>query len=240
MKSFSVGTRAIALMVCMLIAPSVVRANAIETWSNGTSTEGWGSHSSNLFNDNSGIGGNPGGWLRGVRGANPIFQMNGSGGIFNGNYGTLFGPQLTVGYDAYVEDGGFSGIRLTLRNTASTTDWRYDWDLSADPQVKADGWVHFSAPIDASWTDAQAVANGWILAAGSGSWASAVADVSSGSYLVLLTGGAALPTGSAYALGIDNFAVTAVPEPSVVILIGTGIISCVAYASRRKHRIHKN
>lgn len=222
----------------LLAVASVARGApvAIETWSSGT-TAGWDSLGSNLFNDNPGSGGNPGGWLRGVRGANPIFQMNGSAGLFNGNYGVKFGTSLTLGYDVYVEDGGISGIRLEMRNSAATTDWRYEWDLSADPQVRADGWIPKSAPIDTTWSDAQAAANGWTRVAGSGSWASVLADVGQDSYLVTLTGGAPPPNGSTESIGLDNFAISVVPEPATFGLMALAAFSLLSVRFRRRRAL---
>ncbi|MBI2824030.1 MAG: PEP-CTERM sorting domain-containing protein [Planctomycetia bacterium] len=205
------GWLAFALIVGLVASASVVQASpplAIETWSDGT-TAGWDSVGSNLFSDNPGSGGNPGGWLRGVRGANPIFQMDGSDGIFNGNYGTMYGTSLTIGYDVRVEDGGISIIRMELRNPAATTDWRYEWNFSANPLVPANGWTSLSAPINTAWSDAQAFANGWTEVAGSGTWASVLADVGSLSYLVTITQGAPPPVGSTAVTGIDNFAIYA-------------------------------
>ncbi|MBI2824031.1 MAG: PEP-CTERM sorting domain-containing protein [Planctomycetia bacterium] len=225
----------------LLAVASVARGApvAIETWSSGT-TAGWDSLGSNLFNDNPGSGGNPGGWLRGVRGANPIFQMNGSAGLFNGNYGVKFGTSLTLGYDVYVEDGGISGIRLEMRNSTDTTDWRYEWDLSATPQLHADGWVSKSAPIDTTWSDAQAIANGWTRVAGAGSWASVLADVGQDSYLVTLTGGAPPPIGSAESTGLDNFAISKVPEPATASLMGVAaLISLSARRWRKRAKYHR-
>lgn len=237
MKSFAraVVLRHAALVFGLIASVSVARADYIETWSNGT-TEGWGSVGSNLFSDNPGSGGNPGGWLRGVRGANPIFSWStGSGGAFNGNWNTLFGTQLTLSYDLFIEDGGSNELRMVLRNSSGTTDWRYDWVLGT-PQVNANGWVPYSAPIDTTWTDAQAAANGWTLTAGSASWASVLADVGPDSFLVSLTGSSPPPVGSAHSHGIDNFAVTAVPEPSGIVLGGITILCGLGCILQRKRK----
>ncbi|MGB2831824.1 MAG: PEP-CTERM sorting domain-containing protein [Methylotenera sp.] len=186
---------------------------------------GWFANTTSSTVVNPGIGGNPDGHLESRRsGAFSIgaaTDLAAATGDFSGNI-------WTAKFDISELAGTTSKLALRFRYQDSTFNgWQFNVANSLNP-----AWTTFSVTFDPGWTDLQAKANGWdtdlLGGAGSVSWAQTLSDV----YTTELR----FDGTSTLLVGIDNFILTAVPEPETYLLMLSGLGLLGVVTSRRKQK----
>jgi hypothetical protein len=105
---------------------------------------------------------------------------------------------------------------LRLRyNDSSFNGWRYQLSDKLDTD-----WTTYTVTFDAGWTDAEAMAHGWVTdlpdGAGSVSWAETLQNVYQTSLRFELS--------NTQRIGVDNFVLAPVPEPGTWALALTGLV----------------
>lgn len=218
------GRAALAMSVAALALPAMAATSGYsETWDTAGDLAGWLGNTTDSVVNNPGVGGNGGGYLETARsGPFPIGAMT----LLPAATGS-FGTQV---WNAKVDLIGLTGtssdVWLRFRFQDSTFNgWRYRLtdELSRD-------WQTFGVTFDATWSDVQAQAHGWETdfadGFGSVSWAQTLGSVYTTE--IRIDGTPALKA------GIDNFSLTAVPEPSsyALVLAGLGVAGCVARRRR--------
>ena len=223
-------TVAVALAgVASLWGPSAQAAQAYsETWNDG-SLAGWsaGTTSSAVSN--------PGDYLEVSRldtqfGTSALTTLPAATGDFSGSAWTvsvdlsrLLTPEerlLEAIFGAKTQD---AWLRLRYSGPGFN-GWRYQLSDKLDTD-----WTTHTVTFDADWTDTEALANGWVTdladGAGSVSWAQTLQDVYQTSVRFEL--------GNTQRIGVDNFVLTPVPEPSTWALALTGLTGLIWRARRR-------
>lgn len=174
-------------------------------------------------------GGNPDGHLLSRKDLGPpVFDIGAltTGPNFTGDFAA---DGITgVSVDLNFLEGDFSGAWIRFRADAVTNGWRF-------PLTKAfpsDVWNTYAVNFDPTWTDAEAVLQGWVTdqqVDPAANPSPAFADVmSSVGYAEVRI--ASAPTSTL--VGIDNFRL--VPEPASVALGVVGSLLLVARIVRRK------
>lgn len=197
------------VILAMLIAKGITFGATphLDAWDSGTSLLGWGkSTSSDDYNVIvQQTGGNPGGYLYtqdtntnppgGYLGIVPEAGVMTSKPELSGDYG--FVQEVRISVDLKFEYAMTSTkAYLRLRYSASTNAWRYL--LVTNPPVGS--WQTYTVTIDPNWTDAQAVAAGWVSeGSGTPSFAETLAHV----YTTEIRFSEGL-----FIAGIDNFSLT--------------------------------
>ena len=221
----ALGRTVLAMAAVTIIALPATAATSgySETWDTAGNLGGWLGNTTDSVVGNPGVGGNGDGYLETARsGPFPIGAVT----LLPAATGS-FGSQV---WNAKVDLIGLSGstsdVWLRFRfQDATFNGWRHRLtnELSRD-------WQSFGVTFDPTWTDAQALANGWEtdLAGGVGSvsWAQTLGSVYTTE--VRIDGTASLKA------GIDNFSLTAVPEPSSLALVLAGLGMAGVMARRRR------
>ncbi|MBI1913898.1 MAG: LamG domain-containing protein [Planctomycetes bacterium] len=173
------------------------------TWSKAGDLEGFESHSGTLVQVAE--GGNPGGFLKTVKTTSFIPKP-----YLRNNLGKLFGTGPgTISFDLKaLDDGSISAVSLFLSTGGEA--FRYtipSKKILGHDQSRADGWVRYSLPWKADWTEEQAIRNGWQPFSGKRDhWSAVIASPIWSQVDVSLVAGKG--TGD-QAVGIDNFRVEA-------------------------------
>ena len=198
-----------------------------EGWNDG-STAQWTANTIDSTVAQNGAGGNPDGYLASHGPAPGTFPIGARTEVAAAT-GDFSGFLWTASFDARQFTGIPTDLALRFRfQDPGFNGWRYDF---ADLPV-ANGWKNYSVAFDPSWSNAQAVGNGWRTdlpgGAGSVSWQQNMMNVFSTEVR--------LDTGTNSLLGIDNFKLVSrpVPEPSTYALFAAGLIGIGALARRRK------
>ena len=218
----------VVALVLALVVPARAWFGSTESWSNPPSVEGW--TGGGTYPHYNGGPGNPylvdGGFL-GVRsedypGGSYVYATLPA--AYAGDWGAKFGTSGSIEFDIKV----WAGTSATpAGNAPDGLPWGYDanahayssihaasyfllyqpsyagWRYALGGQGPAAGVVHRAIPFDATWSDAQAAAAGWIAGEyGGASWAATVANVGVG---VQQSGLKLAATAYSLHVGIDHF-----------------------------------
>lgn len=213
----------------LIVSPCSLAANAYsETW-NGGDTASWAAATlSSAVN-------NPGSYLEvsragGVQATGAVTELPGVTGDFSGSLWTVsvdlrrvLSPEeqlLEAIFGAQPQD---AWLRFRYSNP-TFNGWRYQLSDKLDTS-----WTTYSVSFNADWSDAEALANGWQTdrpdGLGSVSWAQTMQDVYQTSVRFELD--------NTQRIGVDNFVLTPVPEPSSWALGLTGL-AALAWRWRRQ------
>ncbi|WP_041069341.1 hypothetical protein [Thiolapillus brandeum] len=207
----------------------VAATNTSDNWDDGQ-LHGWLGNTAATVVSVPAAGGNPGGYLLSASAVtgNPyrtIGAMNHED-RYTGDLAAAGVHRVSV--DLNLLSGQSTWVRLRMRyRDFSHNGWVYQLDGS----MPVSQWRHYEVNFDPNWTDAQAIAAGWVQESTSASFRDTMADVYSMEVRLLMPV-AAVPNTQ---LGIDNFylyatgsngTATAVPVlslPVLVLLVG-GIV----------------
>lgn len=196
-----------------------------ETWSAGD-TNGWFANTTSSVVVHDVTEGNPAGSLATRRDLTPpIFPIGAATDLAAATGDFTGSASWTVAFDVLYDSGAFSDTWLRFRyQDATFNGWHYDV-ADAFPA----GWQSYSVTFDPFWSDATALANGWVQEDVSVSWQTLWTDVYTTEVRIHLADEA-----SAVA-HIDNFMLSPVPEPSALALLAPGLL-LLGIAVRRSRR----
>jgi hypothetical protein len=195
--------------------------NTSDNWDDGQ-LHGWTGNTAATVVSASTTGGNPGGYLLSTSAAsgNPYRTI---GAIshesrYTGDLAAAGAYRITV--DLNLLSGQSSQVWLRMRYR----DFSHNgWVYQLDGAMSQGNWRHYEVNFDPAWTDAQAIAAGWVQESSSASFRDTMADVYSMEVRLLMPA-AAVPSTR---LGIDNFhldasrdtTATAVPVMGLPLLV---------------------
>lgn len=213
---------ALALAATCLALPTMAATSYNETWDAGD-LAGWQGNTIDSVVSNPGVGGNGGGYLETARSGAFSIGADTELPAATGSFGSQV---WTARVDLIGLTGTTSDVWLRFRyQDSSFNGWRYRLadTLTGD-------WQTRSVSFDPTWTDAEALAHGWQTdfanGAGSVSWAQTLSDVYTTEIRIDGT--------SSLKVGIDNFSLSAVPEPSSYALALAGLGVAAVVAKRRR------
>ncbi len=203
--------------------------NTSDNWDDGQ-FHGWQQNTSATVVSVPVTGGNPGGYLlsTSVAGGNP-FRTIGAQNLESRYTGDL---QAAGAYRVSVDLNLLSGQSTWARLRVRYRDHSHNgWVYQLDGSMPVSQWRHYQVDFDPNWTDAQAIAAGWVQESTSASFRDTMADAYNMEIRLLMPAAAVSTT----RLGIDNFHLyargangnaTAVPVlgPPLLVLLTAGLI----------------
>lgn len=231
MKSSPSAALGIALIGALagLVAGTAQAASAYsQTWS-GASTEGWEANTiSSVVVFDGGVGNPAGSIATRFDGTVADFDIGFTSGSIAETSGSFAGSQWKVSFDLQPNVGKFDNVWLRYRYQDFTFNgWRH---AMTGPFDQYGTWTTYSVTFDPSWSDAQAMANGWVQEAGP---VVSFAQTMGNAYRTEVRLGLDINTTSALA-HMDNFIQTPVPEPETWALMLGGLLAVSALARRRQ------
>jgi hypothetical protein len=198
-----------------------------QPWS-GSSTEGWeGNTISSVVVHDAGVG-NPAGSIASRYDSRPAaFDIGFTSGNGADTSGSFSGTPWNVSFDLQLNEGKFSDAWLRYRyQDFNYNGWRY---ALLGPFDQYDTWTHYDLSFDPSWSDAQAMANGWTQESGPVvSFAQTMSSVYKTEVRLALT-----DSTSSALVHLDNFVQAPVPEPQTWALMLGGLLMLGTLARRR-------
>lgn len=191
-------------MGCLLGADNALSAtNTSDDWDDGL-LHGWMGNTAATVVQVHGSGGNPDGYLlsQSQAGGNPYSTIGAMthDSRYTGDFAAAGVYRVSV--DLNLLSGGMREVLLRFRYLDfSHNGWTYRLEDSAMP---AGQWRHHEVNIDPNWTDAQAMAAGWVQEPTSASFRDTMAHVYSTEIRVV-----GISASTATTFGIDNFALHA-------------------------------
>lgn len=230
MKSTPSAALGMALIGALagLVAGTAQAASAYsQTWS-GAGTEGWEANTISSVVVFDGAVGNPAGSIATrFDGTVADFDIGFTSGSIAETSGSFAGSQWKVSFDLQPNAGKFDNVWLRYRyQDATFNGWRH---AMTGPFDQYGTWTTYSVSFDPGWSDAQAMANGWVQEAGP---VVSFAQTMGNAYKTEIRLGLDLNTTSALA-HMDNFIQTPVPEPETWALMLGGLLAVSVLARRR-------
>jgi PEP-CTERM motif-containing protein len=222
-----------AFFLALMLAvgrPASAATIYLEQWNTAGDAEGWTPNVLGAAVSVPGAGGNPGGYLDMT--GNVTFPIIGGVADFppvNGNYAAV----NNVSFDLNLFSGVYTQEAFRVRYQDGSFNGWFHPVAYAGAQG---GWQSFSIAFNPTWTDLQAIANGWVadgpLQAGvQVDFATTMSNVFRPE--IRLSG-----IGNTFHAGLDNFElegnVAAVPEPATLALLGSGLIGVRRFVRRKK------
>lgn len=192
----------------------------------------WMPNTTETTNTHQAAGGNPNGYLESdnIVVPPPVFHAIGAANTSPNYSGVFADGQWTISVDLNFIRGDFDDAWLRFRFQDATAN---GWHISLT-NVFANSWNSYSVIFDTTWSDAEAMLNGWVkepdgmltpTPSFSGLWddvyTSEVRFVGDPASTLNLVG------------GIDNYRATYVPVPAAVWLFGSGLLGLMAVARRK-------
>ena len=201
------------LFIASTTAIAVPVAGYSEDWDASGDLAGWTANTTLTNVEVVDAGGNPNGYLHSFGTVGSSFDV---GAVFSGPEltGDYSGEIWQVSFDLNYLDGNFDDAWLRYRyKDASYNGWLYD----LTDAFKTNVWTNYVVTFDASWTDAEAMAMGWVQQPTSASFADTMENAFTTE--IRISGEGFLRT------GIDNFKLDKVdvPEPGTFALMFLGI-----------------
>ncbi len=185
---------------CLLLAGSVFGAtNTSDDWDDGL-LHGWLGNTAATEVEARTSGGNPDGYLfsRSAAGGNPYSTIGAMTreSRYTGDFSSAGVYRVSV--DMNLLTGSMREVLLRFRYLNSQFNgWTYQLDTNAMP---AGQWRHYEVNFDPDWTDAQAIAAGWVQESNSASFQQTMANVYTTEIRVV-----GISATTATTFGIDNF-----------------------------------
>jgi hypothetical protein len=192
------------LFIFFICVSPVMAQEILSTWDDpAAGMAGWEKGTMNTFTEYHETGGNPGGHIRAY--GNLTTGIINRQPEFTGNY--LLKNYNNISLDILVNLQQLPNFKpaIQLRYSASYAGWNYEL---TDFTVNAGIWQHFNVYFDPTWSDADALANGWTLSPGpTKSFQETMSHVGSISIL------GHYPQITSKNLGFDNFMLSHVEAP---------------------------
>lgn len=201
-----------------------------EDWDNpGDGVAGWVQNTVVTTVVHQPVGGNPGGYLGSSGTGAGTFDIGGTTELAAASGDWAAAGIGLVSFDVLFTEGDFDDAWFRVRFQDATFD---GWSYSLTNAFGLGVWNTYSIAFDPTWSDAQAMGNGWlpddVVFAGAiapPSFATTMSDVY---HPEVRLSGEGLLVG-----GIDNFVLqTPIPEPATMTLMGLGLAG-LAYRRRK-------
>lgn len=217
----------LAVLVCA--APAQAASAYSQTWS-GTTTEGWEGNTISSVVVFTGSVGNPAGSIasRFLPSAGDI-DIGFTSGNIAATSGSFSGSPWQVSFDVQLNEVNFTDVWLRYRFQDFTFNgWRH---ALTGPFDKYNTWTNYQVSFDPDWSDAQAMANGWVQEAGPVvSFAQTMGNAYKTEIRFAFTG-----SPDSVIVQLDNFVQSPVPEPETWALMLGGMLLIGSLARRRQH-----
>lgn len=216
MNRLRLSSAGCALAVYLIYLSNAAQAATavLDTFDTGVGT--WIENTSLTAVGYSATGGNPGGYMT----SNSSSGSFGTAGAQNNSadYTGLFPDGVwNISVDLNFFSGDFTEAWLRFRFQDASTN---GWHISLEDTTFNPSWQTYSVFFDTTWSDATAIANGWVKDTSSVGAAPAFStlwgDVFSSEVRIL--------GGEIMSAGIDNYQTQVVPLPAAAWLFGSGLL----------------
>lgn len=191
----------------------------------------WMPNTTETTNTHQAAGGNPNGYLESDNiGVNPvIFHVVGAVNTSPNYSGVFADGQWTISVDLNFIRGDFDDAWLRFRFQDATAN---GWHIPLT-NMFANSWNSHSVTFDTTWSDAQAMLNGWVKEADGATATPSFSGLWDDVYTseVRLIGD--LASSLNLVGGIDNYRATYVPVPAAVWLFSSGLVGLMALVRRK-------
>lgn len=217
----------VAAAACLCPLGAHAAAAYTQTWS-GIDTEGWEANTiSSVVVFDAGVGNPAASIASRFTSQLASFDIGFTSGDVAATRGSFAGSPWNVSFDLQLNAGKFDNIWLRYRyQDATFNGWRH---ALTGPFDQYNTWTNYAVSFDASWSDAQAMANGWAQEAGP---VVSFAQTMGNAYRTEIRFGTSAATTSAL-VHLDNFIQTPVPEPQTWALMLGGLLITASLARRR-------
>lgn len=216
--------KSVLILMSFLITSLSYAASAVFDDFN-TSLNGWGPNTTETNVSLSPFGGNPDGYLLTDNiGDSTVFGAVGSVNT-GADYSGVFADGLwTVSVDLQFIRGEFTDAWLRYRYQDSSNN---GWHYSLTDNIVNGVWDSYSVTFDTSWSNAEAVLNGWVQEDPGLDFAALWDDVYTSEVRILGNNQLNMVA------GIDNYRASVVPVPAAVWLMLSGLVGLVAVARKK-------
>ena len=207
MKRLTMGLLAVILSLAAGAPTADAAGSYFEDWSVSGDLAGWTANTTQATAGVVDVGGNPGGYLQSVRDAGGVFPI-GAVTLLPAATGDYAAAGIfEVSFDVRFETANFNFAAFRVRYLdASYNGWFFPFTNDFTPGV----WRSYAIPFNPAWTDAEALAAGWVQEATSATFAETFSNVFWAE--VRLDG-----PGEPLTAGIDNFRLRACTNPTPIL-----------------------